>query len=404
MTNNSLVLKQEQIQVSVIIAAYNAADTITDTLQSLIAQTFIHWEAIVVDDGSNDGTSKVVSDLIKKDNRIRLVKQQNKGESGARNSGIELANFDWMLFLDSDDWILPQHLERLTDLINKQPHLDAVYCGWTYVTPDGKFIFPSSGSESGDLFSQHAGYCFSVVHTYLMRSSLVKETGGFDLSLYTCADWDMWQRIARTGARFGVVPEVLAVYRIRAGSATRNGYQLFKDGLQVIKQGHSFDMRVLNPHPLHTNGNSTEELSMRKFELACACAGYLIGGGKDARPLLDLIKDDYCSQLDAYSIASCLFRHTMISSSQPLSSWRNIWPDFAEHIDNFLIALEKLSGTPKLFHRTHRIIRYLAIEYSNDNRFIGKFRSFQSRLALAIYSSPSPIHRMKKIGRILLNH
>lgn len=396
-------MNEKGIKVSVIIAAYNAADTISDTLNSLIAQTFLHWEAIVVDDGSNDDTANIVSSFIKKDSRFRILRQQNKGESGARNSGIEAAHFDWMLFLDSDDWILPKHLESLANLITSKPNLDAAYCGWTYCTPDNQYIFPSSGNEDGQLFVQHAGYCFSIVNTYLIKSSLVKEAGGFDLSLKTCADWDMWQRISRTGALFGAVPEVLAVYRIRAGSATRDGYQLFRDGLRVINQGHSQDSRVAKPHPLYINGNSREELSIRKYELACACAGYLIGSKKDPLPLLDLIKDEKCKELDAYSLASCLIRHTMISSSKPLCEWRKIWPEFEKPINDFLKALETCSSATGLAQKAFPIIKYIVSNYSNDKRFGSKIRMLPSLLALRFHEHHNPIKKIRRFGKRIIN-
>ena len=140
------------MKVSVIIPAYNAADTIADTLQSLLNQTFPLWEAIIVDDGSTDETSAVVNKFIEKDCRFRIIKQTNQGLSGARNSGIKLARYDWLLFLDADDWIFPQHLNRLTSALKADPSLKVVYCGWTYVTPDGEQVFPHFANLEGDLF------------------------------------------------------------------------------------------------------------------------------------------------------------------------------------------------------------------------------------------------------------
>jgi GT2 family glycosyltransferase len=377
------------MQVSVIVAAHNAEDTIADTLESLVVQTFPHWEAIVVDDGSTDATSRVVSTFVERDNRFRLLRQENLGESGARNSGIKLARFDWLLFLDSDDWILPRHLEQLTGILKNDPGLDVAYCGWTYVTPDGQYVFESFGEETGDLFAEHAEYCFSVVHTYLVRRSLVEEASGFDLSLCTCADWDLWQRIARTGARFGAVPETLAVYRIRAGSATRDGVQLLTDGLRVLDQGHAQDLRVLKPLPLHANGYRRKQLPRRKLELACTCAGYLIGGGKDALPLLDLLQGEYCPNLDAYSVANCLFRHALVSSSRPLSEWSTVWHNFAKPIDDFLLALEAASGSRELARRVRPLLKYLLDSVTTGHGVAGHVRSAQARAVLRVHQNAS---------------
>ena len=94
------------MNVSVIIPAYNAVETIADTLESLIAQTYPHWEAIVVNDGSSDATDEITREFVERDARIRMITQPNGGEGAARNTGIAQAQYDWLLFLDADDWIL----------------------------------------------------------------------------------------------------------------------------------------------------------------------------------------------------------------------------------------------------------------------------------------------------------
>lgn len=105
------------MNISVIIPAHNAAGTLAETLESLRAQTFTDWEAIVVDNGSNDGTQAIATSFAEKDHRIRVVNELQKGVSIARNTGIRTAHFDWLLFLDADDWILLQHLVRMTHAI-----------------------------------------------------------------------------------------------------------------------------------------------------------------------------------------------------------------------------------------------------------------------------------------------
>jgi glycosyltransferase involved in cell wall biosynthesis len=103
-----------RMNVSVIIPAYNAAGTLAVTLESLFKQTFRNWEVIVFDNGSNDETQAVATSFTEKHHRIRVVNESQKRVSIARNTGIRTAHFDRLLFLDADDWILPQHLERMT--------------------------------------------------------------------------------------------------------------------------------------------------------------------------------------------------------------------------------------------------------------------------------------------------
>src|SRR6476661_4282570 len=147
------------ISISVIIPAYNAARTLAETLESLLVQTFPNWEAIVVDDGSSDETAAIASQFTQKDSRIRVVSQTNQGVCAARNTGIRLAQFDWLLFLDADDWILPQHLEKMTAALTADSTLDAVHCGWSRVAPDGSFAGERYGSSVTDLFPLLTSHC-----------------------------------------------------------------------------------------------------------------------------------------------------------------------------------------------------------------------------------------------------
>lgn len=117
------------MQVSIIIPAYNATKTISKTLESLQAQTFTNWQIIVVNDGSTDQTQKLIESWQERDQRIKLINQANQGVSSAKNIGIDQADYDWLLFLDADDRIYPQHLEKLTNKLISNPSLDFAYCG-----------------------------------------------------------------------------------------------------------------------------------------------------------------------------------------------------------------------------------------------------------------------------------
>ncbi len=104
---------------SIIIPTFNRAHTIRKPINSVIAQTYIDWELIIVDDGSTDNTKEIVDSY--QDPRIRYVWQENQERSEARNHGISLAQGDWMCFQDSDDEYLPEHLEVLYEGICEYP-------------------------------------------------------------------------------------------------------------------------------------------------------------------------------------------------------------------------------------------------------------------------------------------
>ena len=273
----------------------------------------------------------------------------------------------------------------MTGLLRHDDTLDAVYCGWTYVTPDGSHVFEEFAGDTGDLFAEHAQYCFSVLHTYVVSRSLVEKVGGFDPSLKTCEDWDLWQRIARTGARFGGVPEILAAYRMRADSASKNARRLLSDGVRVLTRGHSADLRVPEPHPVYPDGFPKEELPKCKLHLACACAGYMIGQGKDARDLLDQLVGNIQSDLNPYEIGSCIFRHAMVSSARPVKDWAGLRSDLKTLSDQFLASLEAYSTTPSLSKRTGRVLNDLIRLYVTDSSFRGRVRYFQARAKISAH-------------------
>ncbi|MBE7443834.1 MAG: hypothetical protein HS132_00600 [Planctomycetia bacterium] len=268
-------------------------------------------------------------------------------------------------FLDADDWISPSYLERMTNALTSDPSLDAVHCGWGRVSPNGKLGTEIYCSRSGNLFDLFACCCAFAIHACVVRRTLVKAVGGFDTSLRTCPDWDLWQRIARNGARFGAVHEVLAFYRMRQNSASVNGYQILTDGLRVITRGHSPDPRVPYSDSLYVNGLPFEHLSAARLYFSCWAAGLVIGRGEDARPLLATLKDDLEPALNPDHIARHIFEAVLHSTAELPDAWNKLWPSLKRHIEEFLVELENQSKTPGLNRRTNIILNRMIIENSS---------------------------------------
>jgi glycosyltransferase involved in cell wall biosynthesis len=334
--------------VSVVVPAYNAAATLGEALDSVLAQTYPSWEVVVVNDGSTDSTEEIAQAYAAQDARIRVVTQENGGESAARNTGIEQAQYDWLVFLDSDDWIAPTHLEKLTAALATHRELDAVHCGSVRVTVDGTHISDDYQAPEGDLFPTLARRAAFPVHACIVRKALVNAVGKLDTSLDKCPDWDLWQRIARSGARFGAVREVLAYYRIRPSSSSLEAEQLFRDGLTVLRRGHAPDPRVANPLPQYANGLTTDRVESQVFYLLCWAAGLLLGEGRDARVLLEQVRDYHFPGLYPDAIAQCILEAGTLPASQPRQVWDSLFPATAAHVEEFLTALEVQSGTQAL--------------------------------------------------------
>lgn len=342
--------------VSVIVPAYNAADTLAKTLDSVLAQTVPDWEVLVVDDGSTDGTVEVAERYAARDRRIRVVTGLHAGVSAARNEGLRLAAQPWVLFLDADDWIVPAYLERMLGFLRAHPETDAVHCGWGYVAGDGSvYVERTDYTLAGrrDLFDVFARVCAISIHACVLRTALVRDLGGFDPALAVCEDWDLWQRVARAGARFGMVEELLALYRLRPGSASKNAVVLLDQGLQVIARGRAPDPRVPHPAPQHAQGlpddGSADEL---RYYLLAYAAGLALGGGQDPAPLLERLAGRRAPDLDPEGVATSLAVSAPVPAGEAPRAWPRRYPALAGPLGGFLEALERQTGALALTQRT----------------------------------------------------
>ena len=357
--------RANDLAVSVIIPAYNAASTLGEALDSLIRQTSPNWEAIVVNDGSTDETGNVAERYAARDGRIRVVHQANGGEGAARNTGLAAARHDWILFLDADDWMAPDALRSLTRAAVFDDTLDVVHGGWRRVTDNGNVMHPEYCFYSGDLFGMFARRCVLLIHSALVRRSVANAVGPFHSSK-TCADWDFWQRVARTGARWGRVHEVVAFYRTRAGSASTFAMSLWSDGLRVVAQGHAQDPRVADP--AHPNGAPREQLAAATFEYACWVAGLMIGQGDDPAPLLEDLRGKRAPGLNVEGAAQSILRTVSLVTGRAYDAWDELWPVVAPRIEAFLFAVERESGAKSFAMRTMRALEFLTLEYSDARR------------------------------------
>ena len=112
--------------VSIVIPAYNPGKDIIKCLDSLKAQTFTDFEAIIIDDGSTDGSEKICDQYASEDRRFRVIHKQNAGVSAARNQAMDLAQGQWVTFVDSDDWVDPEYLETMVECTRRNPAADVV--------------------------------------------------------------------------------------------------------------------------------------------------------------------------------------------------------------------------------------------------------------------------------------
>lgn len=220
--------------VSVIIPCYNHAHYLGHALESVLAQTFRSWEAIVVDDGSTDSTRDVAAQF--SDPRIRYIYQGNRGLSAARNTGIRAAQGEFLAFLDADDEWEPRFLEMCANALTANEAVTAATTLTKFIDEAGAEL-PRLGGKAvradavGERLLEGG---FFPVHAALMRAEDVRQAGMFDESLTSVEDWDLWLRIAGQGGMFLSVAEPLARYRISTGSMSTNAGRMHANRVAVL--------------------------------------------------------------------------------------------------------------------------------------------------------------------------
>lgn len=209
----------DPVLVSVVIPAYNAAHYITQTLDSVLAQTFSQYEIILVNDGSPD-TLDLEKALAPYLHRIRYIKQANRGPSGARNKGILEARGKYVAFLDSDDYWLPRHLEAQLQLLEKDPTLSLVYANGI-LTLDGAAVrtcFQVSPQAHPVTFEALvAEECTVATSATVATRQALLQAGLFDEQFRHCEDYDLWARVLFCGFRIDYSRQIQIVRRLSKG-------------------------------------------------------------------------------------------------------------------------------------------------------------------------------------------
>lgn len=318
--------------VSFIIPAFNNRDTIERTLMSVRLQRQSDWEAIVVDDGSSDDTPRLVARHVREDPRIRLIRQDNQGAGVARNTGLAEARGDWVVFLDSDDTVPPDYLVVMLDAALRTG-ADLVHCGWRRKLDGVLWWNPHPARPIDDPVRATARGCPFAIHAAMTRRESIVRLGGFDPALRICEDFDLWQRLARTGARFAPVEGLWVDVHVRSGSLSGDSARHLADGFAVIRRGHGPDPRVSDPAPGLADGAPLSELPEALWYHALWMAGAAIGRGADLRgPLLDLAAEFPFSVSDRHSAAAVVEDALVVGAARPGAPWPTLWDAFGEAI------------------------------------------------------------------------
>jgi glycosyltransferase involved in cell wall biosynthesis len=208
-------------------------DYLKETLDSVVAQTYKDYEIVIVDDGSTDGTEDMIKNL---DYPIRYCWQENRGDAAARNRLIELAQGEYISFIDSDDVLLPDAIERMVDAIKAESDDVVVYGSYFRIDQDGKIC----GRSRRRLYTGNiTKYLFQDIFVHCCGSMLPKKlldgAATFNSSLKVCSDYDLWLRLSMKH-RFVALADPTFKRRRHSGNLSTNSFANCLAQFQVLER------------------------------------------------------------------------------------------------------------------------------------------------------------------------
>ena len=233
-------------QVTVVMPVRNGARWLGEAVESVVAQTLRDWELVAIDDGSTDATPRILGEFARRDDRIRVIRQEPLGLVVALNRGLAEARSPLLARLDADDRALPERLDRQLRHLGAHPDI-GLLGSWAQEIDDGGnrrgHLKPASEPEELARVLMRAN---PFVHSSVMfRTAPVRRLGGFRPAFRAAEDYDLWLRIAET-AKLANLPEALVQYRWHSESVTNRN---------AIRQAFSVRLAQRSARARRDNGN-----------------------------------------------------------------------------------------------------------------------------------------------------
>jgi glycosyltransferase involved in cell wall biosynthesis len=209
-------------KITVVIAAYNVARFIRQSVESTLAQSLSNIEVIVVDDGSTDDTQSILQTF--SDHRLVLLRQENSGVSAARNVGLAVARSPYVFFLDADDILTRDALARMAAMLDQMPERIACFGHHIKISEDGEELSTRSYLRwkmlpAGDTLRNLIAKNF-ISGAICVRTEAARTVGGFNATLALGEDWEFWCRLAALGDFAAMPDDIILMYRQRFSSAS----------------------------------------------------------------------------------------------------------------------------------------------------------------------------------------
>ena len=221
---------ESQPYFSVIVPAYNRADTIMKTIDSLLAQTYPYFEIIIADDGSSDHTAELFR--VVEDDRIRYFYQENAGVSAARNLGAQKSQYNWLTFLDSDDTVSPNWLEDFAKEIEAL-NVDIVFCGMRQINKKfgvNKVIDPLDPYKDGQTKGIYNAGTFAV------KKSIFDKAGGYDHNIRFGENTELSIRLKQFNLAAAYISKPNLNYEVAEAGGARNLANVIESNLYTLQK------------------------------------------------------------------------------------------------------------------------------------------------------------------------
>lgn len=235
--------------ISIIIPTYNRAHLISETLDSIIAQTYVNWECIIVDDGGSDNTKEIVDAYIENDKRFKF--HQNlisnaRGANSCRNYGFKLCSGSFIKWFDSDDIMLPDLLEK--QIISFDKDIEVSVCKLKWFDFEKNIVLKENNIFSDNLIEDYfkGTVSFYVSGPLWKRSFLEKQEELFDDTISNLDDWDFNLRMLYKNPRIDLINEALIKYRIHSDSLSQEINKLNFNEIQSEFRARDKHLALLN--------------------------------------------------------------------------------------------------------------------------------------------------------------
>jgi glycosyltransferase involved in cell wall biosynthesis len=210
----------ERPEVSVLMAVYNGRPYLETSVRSILNQTFEDFEFIIINDGSEDGSEKTLEQFAAKDERVRLVHQENKGLITSLNRGLGMARGKYIARMDADDISDSERFEEQVHFLDSNPGVGIVGTQVEVINKRGEEIDHWAPPTESCLLTWRLLFNAPYVHPSVMaRRNLLENLNGYSMSALHSEDYELWTRVAQV-SRLSTVPQTLLKFRLLESSVT----------------------------------------------------------------------------------------------------------------------------------------------------------------------------------------